>query len=175
MCRTHNVDICRECTVHVHNPSTCEVISLKDEIEEKKSNQLNEADTLIYLVNGSIYHLNDYQITKANSDEFKKNEMICLSKEIESEISCLSKAIESDKQLGIEANKAIEKNKEIKKILASAREKLKDSTKKSAILESRSIVKELTTEEKADAIVNMYIQYAVNRLRKKNKKGRINV
>ena len=149
MCRTHNVDICRECTVHVHNPSTCEVISLKDEIEEKKSNQLNEADTLIYLVNGSIYHLNDYQITKANSDEFKKNEMICLSKEIESEISCLSKAIESDKQLGIEANKAIEKNKEIKKILASAREKLKDSTKKSAILESCSIVKELTTEEKA--------------------------
>ena len=64
-----------------------------------------------YLVNGSIYHLNDYQITKANSDEFKKNEIICLSKEIESEISCLSKVIESDKQLGIEANKAMEKNK----------------------------------------------------------------
>ena len=31
------VDICRECTVLVHNPSTCEVISFKDEIEEKKS------------------------------------------------------------------------------------------------------------------------------------------
>lgn len=33
----------------------------------------------------------------------------------------------------------------LRPILASAREKLKDSTKKSAILESCSIVKELTT------------------------------
>ena len=47
--------------VLVHNPSTCEVISFKDEIE-KKSNQLNEADDLICLVDGSINHLNDYQI-----------------------------------------------------------------------------------------------------------------
>ena len=67
MCVGHTVDICRECTVHVHNPSTCEVISFKDEIEEKKSNHLNEADTWIYLVDGSTYHLHDYQITKANS------------------------------------------------------------------------------------------------------------
>ena len=44
--------------VLVHNPSTCEVISFKDEIE-KKSNQLNEADDLICLVDGSINHLND--------------------------------------------------------------------------------------------------------------------
>ena len=37
----------------------------------------------------------------------------------------------------------------LRPVLASAREKLKDSTKKSAILESCSIVKKLTTEEKA--------------------------
>ena len=134
VCKTHNVDICKECTVLVHNPTTCEVISFKDEIEKKKSNQLNEADDLICIVDGSINHLNDYQITKPISGEFNKNEIIRLSKEMETEISRLTKAMESDIQLGIEANNAVEKNKEIKKILASAREKLKVSTKKNAIL-----------------------------------------
>ena len=55
----------------------------------------------------------NYQITKAISVEFNKNEIIRLSKEMETEISRLTKAMESDIQLGIEVNNAVEKNKEI--------------------------------------------------------------
>ena len=76
--------------VLVHNPSTCEVISFKDEIEKKKSNQLNEADDLICLVDGSINHLNDYQINKAISGEFNKKEIIRLSKEMAHAIEKIS-------------------------------------------------------------------------------------
>merc|ERR1739842_88964 len=41
-CKTHNVKICRDCTVLDHNPSQCKIISIEEEVKTNKKKTITD-------------------------------------------------------------------------------------------------------------------------------------
>ncbi|CAL4163087.1 unnamed protein product [Meganyctiphanes norvegica] len=131
VCRTHNIQICRECTVIAHSPSTCDVISFKAQIEQRRSDMLKELNAEISLVAESIGHLNDYETSKSNDVKYKGNE-----------IERLLQEIDEDREASDKAKKAKEESTKIQNSLKSVKGTLENATKKIEITESCSAVKE---------------------------------
>ncbi|CAL4082303.1 unnamed protein product [Meganyctiphanes norvegica] len=124
VCRTHNIQICRECTVIEHSPSTCDVISFKAQIEQRRSDLLKELNVEISLVAESIGHLNEYETSKSNDVKYKSNEIERLLQEIDEDRKASDKAKKAKEESTKEnATKKIE----ITESCSAVREKVRSS------------------------------------------------
>ncbi|CAL4100447.1 unnamed protein product, partial [Meganyctiphanes norvegica] len=112
-CATHNVKICRDCTVINHPPSKCKIISFKEELEDNKSKLIEKLTSSNHGIRNDIEHL------KKHID--RKNRIIS-KQELEAER--LQKNIKREKLLRGNASHEVEACYKQQKLLDIAKNKL---------------------------------------------------
>jgi len=85
ICRTHNIQVCRECTVITHQPGLCDIISFQENFEESKSNLIVEVNTKINSVKETHTELQYYAKKEEGDLKKKRDQVERLLQEIENE------------------------------------------------------------------------------------------
>ncbi|CAL4062874.1 unnamed protein product [Meganyctiphanes norvegica] len=141
-CKTHNVKICRDCTVIEHPPTRCQIISFEDQLEETKTITLNNLKTQTSNREKDIEYLQDI-INKTKSKNQKHTEEIF---ELQSKIERLQCIVCENEQVVKYTGEAIEDCEKNKSSIYKIKEKL---------ISSRTVQQVNSSVHDADHIINL--------------------
>ena len=116
ICKTHDIFVCRECTVLEHPPSKCKVEEIKNEVLQTKQNALKNVEQIINRL-GSERPILEAIIVGMKEGIISKKE----------KIDCILKEIDEDCKLRDQAQDILEE-KSIIKQLQDCSEKLQNAT-----------------------------------------------
>ncbi|CAL4081970.1 unnamed protein product, partial [Meganyctiphanes norvegica] len=111
-CQTHGLQICRECTVLDHTAPKCKIVSLKEEIERQKQENIRQVTQHITAINDTVSSLGQF---------VKDKDKFILSQELQ--INKWKKSIEDTTTKIAEVMMACEK---AQKELTQGKEKIKE-------------------------------------------------
>ncbi|CAL4082882.1 unnamed protein product, partial [Meganyctiphanes norvegica] len=112
-CKSHNVKICRDCTVIEHPPSKCQIISFEDEVKETKQITITNLKTQKVSRERNICDLQKVVTDTRTKIQEKKEE-----------IAKLTRDINKDEQIVKNANESIQECMENKNVLETNQHKL---------------------------------------------------